>query len=284
MPGGLTPRRTSVAHLAQIETEVLDVLSPWSPLVVIDEPRTIDDVHKKGLVHKGAWLFILDRSMQLLLAWRGPHMATCPNSWSCPGEHSLVRESFQDTGYRGLSEEVPFLGKLKLLPIGEPFLLTHSFNDTGKRIDHQWTQNFLAFLPEDSPLNFSNDALANLNLTQYYDAAESTKQPESTRFSGMPLLDVMTEVLSNETAFCGGGIRMAMARSLALVARAAAEYEPALFGDQLGESWTDVISDGFPVCCTPESARRQVTLVKLLECGVACQPQPVQDGTEEEDV
>lgn len=66
---------------------------------------TIDEVHRKGLMHEGTFLFILDSEHKLLLSRRSPSMVTCPNTWMPPGEHNRISETSVQTVKRGIEEE-----------------------------------------------------------------------------------------------------------------------------------------------------------------------------------
>lgn len=73
--------------------------------------ESIDETHKKGLLHVGSWIAILDTSLntddpRILLLKRGPHLVTCPNTWGLVGEHAYRNEEPLDTLTRGLEEEL----------------------------------------------------------------------------------------------------------------------------------------------------------------------------------
>jgi 8-oxo-dGTP pyrophosphatase MutT (NUDIX family) len=115
----------------------------------------IDEVHVKGLVHFGAWIFVTDVTNQkVLLLKRGPQLVTCPNSWSLVGEHALGDESPLTTAERGIAEELgianhnignsrqhkqaPVMEVSRLLPY--PIYYRRHYGPTnGNRIDRQLT-------------------------------------------------------------------------------------------------------------------------------------------------
>lgn len=82
-------------HLDPVDVEQLLPSEVW----------TIDEVHKKGLLHEGTFLFIVDSEYKLLLTRRSPSMVTCPNTWMPPGEHNRVSETSIETVKRGIEEE-----------------------------------------------------------------------------------------------------------------------------------------------------------------------------------
>ena len=70
----------------------------------------IDHVHKKGLIHFGSWMHIIDTSLsnnpRILLLKRGKDLVTCPSSWGLIGEHTYRDEPPLATARRGLKEEL----------------------------------------------------------------------------------------------------------------------------------------------------------------------------------
>ena len=68
----------------------------------------IDQIHRRGLIHTGVWMYIIDNQRRILLSKRGPSMVTCPNRWMLLGEHSMVGEELQpdQTVLRGVREEI----------------------------------------------------------------------------------------------------------------------------------------------------------------------------------
>lgn len=117
-------------------------------LVSNDTLVPIDDAHRQGLLHSGAWIAVLDSDGKSLVLTRGPHLVTCPNSYSLLGEHTLGSEQPLHTVRRGIKEE---LGSAMLKHIGSiqelPDSPVYYFRDYGisneNRIDRQVTYLWL---------------------------------------------------------------------------------------------------------------------------------------------
>mmetsp|Transcript_21678 Transcript_21678/g.31060 ORF Transcript_21678/g.31060 Transcript_21678/m.31060 type:complete len:325 (+) Transcript_21678:25-999(+) len=105
----------------------------------------IDEVHKKGLLHEGTFLFILDADHKLLLTYRSPYMVTCPNTWMPPGEQNRAYEKPIETAQRGIEEEFgkhvfsKYVTQMTNLTENALFYLIDSGSENGNRIDKQLT-------------------------------------------------------------------------------------------------------------------------------------------------
>jgi 8-oxo-dGTP pyrophosphatase MutT (NUDIX family) len=85
------------AHLTQVDPAVL---IPRAGAVPIDE------AHRRGLIHAGAWLHVTNGTHVLLLR-RGADLVTCPGSWGLVGEHAAVEdETPEHTAVRAVVEEL----------------------------------------------------------------------------------------------------------------------------------------------------------------------------------
>lgn len=105
----------------------------------------IDEVHEKGLLHEGTFLFILDADKKLLLTYRAPHMETCPNTWMPPGEHNRAYENPMETAQRGIEEEFgehvfsKYVTQMTTLTERPLFYHRDYIGDNDHRIDQQLT-------------------------------------------------------------------------------------------------------------------------------------------------
>ncbi|CAJ1890209.1 unnamed protein product [Cylindrotheca closterium] len=111
----------------------------------------IDEIHKFGYIHTGAWMVVLDtnttmQDAKILMLKRSAHVVTCPNYWSLLGEHSNRDEEPTDFAIRGMREEMgeqfyrQFLhtgGKIKPL-LNHPIFFKRDYDTPdGKRMDRQ---------------------------------------------------------------------------------------------------------------------------------------------------
>jgi isopentenyldiphosphate isomerase len=114
----------------------------------------IDETHRNGLIHAGAWLTIVDSMGRTLVLQRGPKLVTCPNAWGLVGEHTLGREEPLDTVRRAVQEElgrrmvqhVTFIQLLTPLPL---YYFRDYGSANGNRIDRQAT--YLYWVQMDQP-------------------------------------------------------------------------------------------------------------------------------------
>jgi len=85
-------------------------LTPIDPSAIIPKGvHPIDTTHRKGHLHTGNILYVMDASNSLLFLQRSEKVVTCPATWSLLGEHSKVDESAIETVVRGLEEELGFV-------------------------------------------------------------------------------------------------------------------------------------------------------------------------------
>jgi len=137
-------------------TEQPPHLTPIDPIVSLRSGgfTSLDSAHRKGLIHTGSWIFVIDSSDKLLLLRRGPDLVTCPLSWSMVGEHTYRDESKNDTLMRGIEEELGGKTLKALADTGSYTELTDLplfyFRDYGPeregRIDRQVTHLWLVEL------------------------------------------------------------------------------------------------------------------------------------------
>ena len=77
-------------------------------------------VHRLGLWHRSAQVFLFDRRQRLLLQRRSSAKDVCPGLWDqSVAEHLRPGESYLDGALRGLHEELGVTG-VTLSPLGEP--------------------------------------------------------------------------------------------------------------------------------------------------------------------
>lgn len=102
--------------------ELFDILDPKTLKIIGREKRHI--VHKRGLLHQSANLFLFNKQNQLLIQKRSSTKDVCPNLWdlSC-AEHLKVNESFEDAIIRGAKEELNIqLNKNDLIVLRNAFI------------------------------------------------------------------------------------------------------------------------------------------------------------------
>lgn len=124
---------------------------------------SIETAHNEGIRHRGVWLHIVNENNELLLLKRSDEAVTCPSTWNAPGEHTKYLESYLDTAYRGLNEEL-WLTKENILLIAPltaaPVLLELHYGPPLNKYDLQWTQSFLVRVRKDSIANRNEEASA----------------------------------------------------------------------------------------------------------------------------
>jgi isopentenyldiphosphate isomerase len=82
-------------------------LTPVNPSTLIPNGSyPIDVAHRRGYLHTGHCLFIMDASGLFLFLKRSSDVVTCPSTWSILGEHSIANEEARDTVVRGMEEEL----------------------------------------------------------------------------------------------------------------------------------------------------------------------------------
>lgn len=112
---------------------------------------SIDNAHNLRMPHRGVWLYIVNEHDQILMMKRPADAVTCPSTWNAPGEHTQFMETYADTAFRGLREELrlrghqvamlqPLLSAPSLLEIEYSALSTGAIQ---QKYDVQWTQSFL---------------------------------------------------------------------------------------------------------------------------------------------
>lgn len=279
MPGGLTPHRR---HLhKEVVDEVLDVVTTASPDIVPDAATLpIDIIHRKGMAHRGSWMFVVDDQLRFLLVWRSPRMVTCPSSWSMAGEHVVAGETFEAAAVRGLEEEVEFLGEADVQALGVPYLFRHKYQTRlGLRTDLQWTRSFLAW-SKDFSVDFAQissgspaavldpeaSSMANFSAAE----AASASTAENTRMVGLPIAKVVGLALRSRNYFCNKELRIWMLRSLAVSARVLQSRKPRAFKEHVQESWDKLEDDGAPICCRESESGKAFGDIDVRQCGVVC--------------
>jgi len=117
--------------------------------------QSIDYTHRKGMIHVGSWIHIVDSRLsdnpRILLLKRGKDLVTCPSTWGLIGEHAYRDESPLETARRGLKEELGsrFLdhidnhGSIKNMTEFPVYYERNYGADNGGRIDRQATYLWL---------------------------------------------------------------------------------------------------------------------------------------------
>jgi isopentenyldiphosphate isomerase len=123
-------------------------------LVARDKLYSIDDAHRQGLIHCGTWIWISDSEGKVLVLKRGPHLVTCPNSYSLLGEHTLGLEKPEETVRRGIKEELGaamlrHIKAVELLPASPLYYFRDYGTQNSNRIDRQLT--YLWWVEMDRP-------------------------------------------------------------------------------------------------------------------------------------
>jgi isopentenyldiphosphate isomerase len=128
-------------------------LTPVNPSVLIETgSESIDVAHRKGLLHIGAILYVMDSNEQILLMKRSASVVTCPNTWSIVGEHSVVGEDANDLPLRALEEELGLIVSkddvaIQTLTDYPLYYIRHYGARNDNRIDRQLTYLWLVKLP-----------------------------------------------------------------------------------------------------------------------------------------
>lgn len=107
---------------------------------------SIHDAHSLSMPHRGVWLYIVNENDELLLSKRTADTVTCPNTWNVQGEHTNFQETYLETAYRGLKEELG-LSKARVASIvplfKDPLFLDIVYNGPNYKRDLQWTMSYL---------------------------------------------------------------------------------------------------------------------------------------------
>lgn len=87
-------------------------LTPMDPATLVPRahPSPIDVAHRRGYVHVGHVMYVVDSSGKVLFLQRSKDVVTCPGTWSILGEHATVGETARETVVRGIEEELGFVG------------------------------------------------------------------------------------------------------------------------------------------------------------------------------
>jgi len=129
-------------------------LTPIDPTMLIELGNdTIDAAHRKGILHTGGILYIMDASDKILVMKRSRSVVTCPDTWSILGEHSIVGEDANDLPARALAEELGLsvtslditIQNLTAFPL---YYIRYYGARNGNRIDRQLTHIWFVKLPK----------------------------------------------------------------------------------------------------------------------------------------
>ena len=129
-------------------------LTPVDPTTLIElGTESIDVAHRKGILHTGAVLYVMDASGKILVMKRSPSVVTCPNTWSIVGEHSIAGEDPNNVPIRALEEELGLsvsaydvqIQNMTEFPL---YYIRHYGARNGNRIDRQLTYMWLVVLPQ----------------------------------------------------------------------------------------------------------------------------------------
>lgn len=143
-----SPGADNVQQMEYIDTS-MDGTTNASMSSMID----ISVAHSQSMPHRGVWMFVLNENEELLLTKRTAQTVTCPGSWNVLGEHTQFKESFEDTMYRGLQEELGLkrFQVISAVPLFEkPLHLEITYEGQRFKQDIQWTQSFLVRVKQES--------------------------------------------------------------------------------------------------------------------------------------
>ena len=137
-----------------VEFEKIDLSENGRVNATLASIVSIDEAHNMRKRHRGVWLYIVNEDNEILMLKRPDDVVICPSTWYAPGEHTKYLESYADTAFRGLLEEMRLRAHqiLMLKPLfTNPSLVEIEFEEalsTGSGIlqqkhDAQWTQSFL---------------------------------------------------------------------------------------------------------------------------------------------
>lgn len=207
---------------------------PDGALVSKNRTLPIGEVHSRGLLHRGCWLFVRDRRGRILLMRRSEHTVTCPSAWSLVGEHSMAGETWEQTARRSLTEELAVPASLTTLNIemlGKPLLFKTDYSTdggwmagSGRKQDLQATALLTVTLPDEvlPDLRFDDD-VADTRWTSLASLArlapENGAQPPAFANSGTKVSQ------ANRTRFCNPPIRALLALAVARLQQHDAEVE-----------------------------------------------------------
>lgn len=155
----------------------------------------LDAVHRLGLPHRGAWVFVVDETTHaMLLLRRAPHARTCPNTWSIVGEHNKPGETYEQAARRGAAEELGWsaaaVASMKLSLLG-PTTFFKTAYERAHRTDRQHSAYALLRVPAGAPA-----------------LAPDVEEASARRW--VPLVQMMSEVRKGGDQFCNERIRSAV--------------------------------------------------------------------------
>lgn len=120
----------------------------------------INVAHSKSIPHRGVWMCVVNEHEELLLTKRTTNTVTCPGTWNTPGEHTQFNESFEDTLYRGLQEELGLKRShvISAVPLfKEPLFLEITYAGPRFKEDIQWTQSFLVRVKQENINKYNHE-------------------------------------------------------------------------------------------------------------------------------
>lgn len=141
-------------------------LTPIDPTILITVgTESIDAAHRKGLLHIGGVVYVMDAHGRFLLMKRSSSVVTCPDTWSIVGEHSVVGEDAKNLPIRALEEELGLLVsdfdvEIQSLTEYPLYYIRHYGARNGNRIDRQLTYAWLVKLSkrhEDIPWKLDHE-------------------------------------------------------------------------------------------------------------------------------
>lgn len=167
-------------------------LTPVNPDRLIPKGAyTIDVAHRRGYLHSGHILYVMDASGSILFLQRSKDLVTCPSTWSLLGEHGNAGESSIESVVRGLEEELGFVAldfdkssfkgaltvelhstrrirdsvKVTISSVTEIplYYIRHYGSRNGNRVDRQFTYLWLVKFPkrhEDLKIKFDDEVAA----------------------------------------------------------------------------------------------------------------------------
>jgi len=143
---------------------------------------SIQSAHSNGIIHIGAWLYVVDADGYLLFLKRGPTLVTCPNAWSLVGEHQCAEDLKSEDPVsamtrRAVLEELGNDAELNIHNITKlsehPLYFRREYGEKkGNRFDRQLTYLMLVYLKRprmDIKFEF-DDEVANARWVKIEDA------------------------------------------------------------------------------------------------------------------
>ena len=162
---------------------------------VVTRLEKLDAVHRLGLPHRGAWVFVVDEAKHaMLLLRRAPHARTCPNTWSIVGEHNKPGETYEQAARRGAAEELGWspatVAAMKLSILGPTTFFKTNY-ERAHRSDRQHSAYALLRVPAGAP-------------------ALAPDVEEASARKWVPLAQMLSEVARGGEQFCNEKIRTAV--------------------------------------------------------------------------